>query len=799
MAKHKPQRGIAGNPPAPSIRNENGMTPGANIGGPIPGNLGAQPIPAPQAAMSADLRAALDERARELDEWERAIKADAAKQLERIRAADTREDAAKGALVLLQSRERELDERARDLQQRNERVRQAEAERDQGFMAQRVQHEDALALRLQQMLAEMERQVTQARNERLAVLEQELKQQRDDWSARMRAEDHALAERRAALDAERSALDQQRAAQRRERSVLDAELGSLSASQAELAERVERLARDRVDSAQAEVEYAREENRRLLALIEGHRREANRYEALTRQLGGQDPGILSQQLMELRQRNEELLRELAMRPSTEMLKELERSRQQETVLAEQNARLEEEIAELRPGHLRLTQLEHQAGMKELENRQLKDTRDVLEAENLKISAMLKRANAGFALPEELARRVANIRRPLSQFEEVLPRRQEEVVDEQAWLADIAAKCADHGLVFDRRILNAFHTALKTAEFSPLTVLAGASGTGKSELPRLYAHFGGINFLNVPVQPNWDSQESLLGYYNSIDDRFDAQPLLRMLAQAHERPSDEYPGLGDTLSLVLLDEMNLAHVEMYFAEFLSRLENRRSLERDKIPPLEIKLGGDYDPYKLQVGRNVLWAGTMNQDETTKALSDKVIDRGFILHFPRPAELRRRAELKPLPKRGAPLLRTGVWQKWVQLRSQFDNAQLQPFMETIEHINEALGEVGRALGHRVWQSIEYYMANHPEVLAAQRTNDEDALKREMRIAFEDQLVLKVMPKLRGIETRGSKCLDRIRAEIGKGGYGIEGDFDRACRIGYGQFLWSSADYLNKGGTA
>ena len=59
-----------------------------------------------------------------------------------------------------------------------------------------------------------------------------------------------------------------------------------------------------------------------------------------------------------------------------------------------------------------------------------------------------------------------------------------------------------------------------------------------------------------------------------------------------------------------------------------------------------------------------------------------------------------------------------------------------------------------------------------------------------------MLKIMPKLRGIETRGNPCLDRIRQEIADGGYAILPDFDRATEIGYGQFIWSSADYLTTG---
>ena len=93
-------------------------------------------------------------------------------------------------------------------------------------------------------------------------------------------------------------------------------------------------------------------------------------------------------------------------------------------------------------------------------------------------------------------------------------------------------------------------------------------------------------------------------------------------------------------------MNLAHPELYFAEFLSKLELRRGMKGADVPSLPVKIGAGMPPYQLPLGRNVLWTGTMNQDETTKSLSDKVLDRSIIIHFPRPTELKRRLKLAPL---------------------------------------------------------------------------------------------------------------------------------------------------------
>ena len=92
----------------------------------------------------------------------------------------------------------------------------------------------------------------------------------------------------------------------------------------------------------------------------------------------------------------------------------------------------------------------------------------------------------------------------------------------------------------------------------------------------------------------------------------------------------------------------------------------------------------------------------------------------------------------------------------------------------------------------------MANHPEVIEARERNDQDALQRTMRRAYEDQLVLKVMPKLRGIETSGDSkrnCLDPIRKLLENNdlGLGLSEDFDIACRVGHGAFIWNSARYL------
>ena len=91
----------------------------------------------------------------------------------------------------------------------------------------------------------------------------------------------------------------------------------------------------------------------------------------------------------------------------------------------------------------------------------------------------------------------------------------------------------------------------------------------------------------------------------------------------------------------------------------------------------------------------------------------------------------------------------------------------------------------------------MSHHPAVISASA----DAREAHLRTAFEDQLVMKVMPKLRGIETRGhakTDCIDKVAAVIQREAPGLAKDYQHACEAGHGFFLWSSAHYLENGGS-
>lgn len=630
--------------------------------------------------------------------------------------------------------------------------------------------------------------------------------QQDDVRKKLNAEHTEFERQRGALSALQSEVEGRKVELEGAERVLERKEQRLEQQWQRRNEQLQDEVQEQIEERRKSLEAAeanfRAENTRLRETLKIQEGLFNAFEQLKKQLGGKDPAEILRALNSQTDELKRLREELATRPTEEMR---ERYLALETEARNQKTRadeLERQLSSNEAAIAEIGDLRRQGSELNAENKSLAQRASIFEGAANEAQAELNRLRAAYERPAEVEARYKEIEMPHISVDNVKQPVKSEI-DEMTWLTGIGNACDTYGLHFNPRILKAFHTALKTAEWSPLTILAGVSGTGKSELPRLYSHFGGIYFEPLSVQPNWDSQESMLGFFNSIDNKFDAQPVLRFLAQSQQPWSTDYPGLQDAVCLVLLDEMNLAHPELYFAEFLSKLELRRGRKGGDVPFIPVKIGAGMKPYELSLGRNVLWAGTMNQDETTKSLSDKVLDRSIIINFPRPTELKRRLKLAPLDdKNRSPVLHKTSWQSWVAQGSNFSDDQVKPFKEFIEGINASLAVTGRALGHRVWQSIEYYMANYPDVRAA---SDKDALARAMHVAFEDQLVQKVMPKLRGIDTRGkskTECLDKIRGQIvagiGSNSFNLDEDFDLACDLGYGQFIWQSANYLNVGDT-
>ncbi len=724
----------------------------------------------------------------------------------------------------------------------------------------------------QQMEAEHEAKLVEQTNKRIQETDEELLERRNQLAE----QEKNLREEQNRLKSDQEKLDQKVREHEINKDKLDAAKQNILNKEQSLDEKARELADAQIRELTARLDNYKQEHERLSKERADLETQINSFNEIKTRLDGKDPEVILTEIQSLRRQISECKKELASLPE-DVQSEIAKKDFELKTISDQRDELNQELSKVKNSmffgeHDRLT-----IAALERDKKILEESNQKLDTLNSELTEALQHYRDLYDKETSIADKIKTIMAPHENFTEEKIRKEalfaeekaegtsiqededdeyvdydeetsspdtttaeakeseennatasianESVEQEMKWFNNVSKKIKEYGLEFSPRILKAFHTALKTAEWSPLAVLAGVSGTGKSELPQLYAKFGGINCLNVPVQPNWDSQEAMLGYYNTVSSKFEAQPLLQYLVQTQtancektEKHEEYKCSLKDQMNIVLLDEMNLAHIEQYFAEFLSKLEERRGKKEEdsQFPALAVKLGGT-DAYPLPMGRNVLWVGTMNQDETTKSLSDKVLDRGIVINFPRPDEFKRRLNLNRDVKAEEKYLSVKTWNSWKLVLNDHQVVETEkiiaPYKELVEKINKSISNIGRAIGHRVWQSIENYIWNYPDVrkeylCRPSDLSDEDFIKeisKKIDPAFEDQLVQKIMPKLRGIETRGEskKCLDEIRTSIEtfkNSGHAlnIAKDFDNAIKFGDGQFLWVTSEYLNETST-
>lgn len=159
--------------------------------------------------------------------------------------------------------------------------------------------------------------------------------------------------------------------------------------------------------------------------------------------------------------------------------------------------------------------------------------------------------------------------------------------------------------------------------TPLTILEGVSGTGKSSLPRYFSKFIGETAYFESIQMTYKDRDDLLGYYNDFTGVYHETEFLKRLYESTYR--------ANHLNIMVLDEMNISRIEYYFADFLSVMEfpePDRKIHLMNIPgdaPAHLGKGD------LQITPNTRFVGTANTDDSTFAITDKVIDRAIVLDF------------------------------------------------------------------------------------------------------------------------------------------------------------------------
>jgi 5-methylcytosine-specific restriction protein B len=159
---------------------------------------------------------------------------------------------------------------------------------------------------------------------------------------------------------------------------------------------------------------------------------------------------------------------------------------------------------------------------------------------------------------------------------------------------------------------------------PFVILTGLSGSGKTKLAQAFAQWicqDENQYRIIPVGADWTNREPLLGYPNSLKPEEYVKPesgVLDLIIQANQRL--------DLPHFLILDEMNLSHVERYFADFLSVMESKEDIRLYAEESVQNEV-----PSKLQVPSNLFIIGTVNIDETTNMFSPKVLDRANTIEF------------------------------------------------------------------------------------------------------------------------------------------------------------------------
>jgi len=307
-----------------------------------------------------------------------------------------------------------------------------------------------------------------------------------------------------------------------------------------------------------------------------------------------------------------------------------------------------------------------------------------------------------------------------------------------------------GFTFEPWQVAAYVTALRT---KPFVILAGVSGTGKSKLPKLVAEATGGKSQLIPVRPDWTDSSDVLGYVD-LQGNFRPGSLLHLARTATENPDTHY--------VCLMDEMNLARVEHYFAEVLSCIEDRTPLASGGFCTgalLSLNVRPEDDVWAAQVlPSNLAIVGTVNMDETTHGFSRKVLDRAFTLEFS-DVDLMTVASAGPAVAR----LQLRSVERWhpraIQLSSLADPTAeecdiIDKVVTVLTELNRLLVQAQLQVAYRTRDEVALFVLHAGPLAPHFRTNTGDTVD-----PLDLAIHMKVLPRIVG----GSNAIRRLLLQM------------------------------------
>lgn len=319
-----------------------------------------------------------------------------------------------------------------------------------------------------------------------------------------------------------------------------------------------------------------------------------------------------------------------------------------------------------------------------------------------------------------------------------------------------------GLRINNKLIIRFITSLLT---KPFVILTGLSGSGKTKLAQAFVMWICKNenqYSIVPVGADWTNREPLLGFPNALNNEEYIKPdngVLDLIINATENPQKPY--------FLILDEMNLSHVERYFADFLSVMESKSTIKLYSGSPRKSSDGIDI-PQEISWPENLFIIGTVNIDETTYMFSPKVLDRANVIEFRVTAtEMASylsnspRLDLNSIIAQGADMA-----EHFVELAKDKDIAS-----ENIDQLNNALTEffselkkTGAEFGYRSASEIIRFYSLVNKIEPAWHTD----------IIIDAAIIQKLLPKLHGSRSKLTKVLSTLGELCLKSSGNIKSDY-------------------------
>ncbi len=309
--------------------------------------------------------------------------------------------------------------------------------------------------------------------------------------------------------------------------------------------------------------------------------------------------------------------------------------------------------------------------------------------------------------------------------------------ESSFLQYVQSMVHNKGLYLDATDIYNFHISVKT---NMLTILGGIPGVGKSRFVQTYAEALGLQYgeelVWIPISPSYQEPHDLLGYLHPNGTFIESETkLVRTLMKAKENPNQLY--------IIVFDEMNMSHIEHWFTPFLSVLQletkNRILNLYEGVQDIENSI-----PSTIEIGENIIFVGTVNFDETTKELSDRLLDRTNLITLQKIPFCEMGMELGKVVLHPPLKVTAGEFRiNWMRNKAMIEVFSEEE-LELLDKLHVVLSshDASKGISFRCANAIATYLQNIPF-----QNNHTYMISREE--GFDLQIKQRVLTKIRGTE--------------------------------------------------